>query len=131
MAVKGAQKARWTMAGPIPEITKLPKPWKMFGQGSAPWPPHYDVLVTDGRSVWMDHWGNCLNGDWKRALAWCEKPKAPDLGLVWPEREVFPPIPRLTPEEIASLRESSAAQNALRPQFTIPPGGVLERDEDW
>ena len=79
----------------------------------------------------MDHWGNCLNGDWKRALAWCEKPKAPDLGLVWPEREVFPPIPRLTPEEIASLRESIAAQNALRPQFTIPPGGVLERDEDW
>lgn len=84
MAIEGAQKARWTMDGPIPEVTKLPKPWKLFPK--EPYPPcGCEVLVTDGNSVWADKYFND-NYKWRNIHAWRDMPKTPNLGLVWPER---------------------------------------------
>lgn len=119
MAIKGAQKARWTLQGPIPEVTKLPKPWKLFGH---PYPPNgNEVLATDGRSVWADTF---FAGDkhGSHVIAWCVLPKAPDLGLVWPEKIKYPEIPRLTPERIEELRE--VARKAQQPEYLT--GGVLD-----
>ena len=124
MAIEGAQKARWTMEGPVPEVTKLPKPWKLFPK--LPYPPYgCKVLVTDGKSVWIDQYWND-NRKWFRVYAWrhMAKVKVPDLGLVWPEKVALPPLPKFTPEEIANLKVGLAKLNAERPDYIV--GGFLD-----
>lgn len=93
-------KARWTVNGPLPEVTKLPEPWILFVHppwaGKARYPGYgQTVICTDGRSVWVGQWFDDFSrSGWSCCHAWRPLPPAPDLGLIWPSGESGVPLSR-------------------------------------
>lgn len=129
MPIKSPEPRR-TMWDTFPQVTKLPKPWRLFvhqpWDGKAGYPKYGEtVLCTDGNHIWAAKWFDQeLHEDWRRCFAWCRLPKPPDLGLIWPSKVVLPRFNKKQLDVITQPVDTTAGDSTS--QFT----GLLVDDTD-